>query len=104
MLDTASTTHLITNKNLVNNIKTTTSNQGVISNGGTLDVSETATMTGIGKVPFSEDGIANLLSMAKLVDAGFRVFIDTAIEDAILLYTKDGRVIKFNRSKNIIFP
>ena len=30
---------------------------------------------GVGDVPFTKDGIANLLSMAKLTDDGFRIFV-----------------------------
>ena len=103
LFDTASTTHLVSNPKLVNNICTNSHSQGVISNGGQLDIKETATLNGVGDVPFSEEGIANLLSMAKLIDDGFRIFIDTDIEDAIFVYTPNGRVNKFIRSKNGLY-
>ena len=103
LLDSGSTTHLISNNKLVNNISPSNSTQGVISNGGELEIYEEANLDGIGTVPYSNEGIANLLSMAKLVDKGFRVQMDTAIEDAIRVHTNDGRVIKFKRSNNGLY-
>ena len=103
LLDTASTTHLISNQNLVSNIRPSNRSQGVLSNGGELDVNQEGDLDGIGVVPFTNDGIANLLSMAKLVDQGFRVYIDTDVEDAILVFKPDGRIIKFERSDNGLY-
>ena len=62
-----------------------------------------AHINGIGNVPFSDEGIANLSSMAKLIDAGFRITMDTDKEDAINVYTKDNRIIKFTHSKNGLY-
>ncbi len=105
LFDTASTMHLICNKNVVkkNSIRPSAKSQGVISNGGGLQVQQEATLGGVGDVPFTEEGITNVLSMAKLVMQGFRIFIDTAIENAIFVYTPDGRIMKFVPSKNGLY-
>ena len=57
----------------------------------------------MGDVPFSKEGIANLLSMAKLVDNGFRIYMDTNVDDAIYVYTLDKRVNKFIQSRNGLY-
>ncbi len=62
-----------------------------------------AMLKGVGEVPFSENGIANLLSMAKLVDDGFRIYCDTYIEDAIYVDTPNNGMRKFIRSKNCLY-
>ena len=41
------------------------------------------------------DGIANLLSMGKLVKEGYRVTMDSDVENAINVYNDDGSYIKF---------
>ena len=51
----------------------------------------------------SENNITNLVSMAKLIYLGFRIYIDTVIKDAIFIFTKNNRVIKFEWSENILF-
>ena len=86
----ASTTHLISNKKLVNNIRSSGKSEGVISNGGEIRLEKTATMNGIRDVPYSEEGIINLLSMAKLVDDGFWIYINTNVEDTIYVHTPNG--------------
>ena len=103
LFDTASTTHIFSNRKLANNVWNTNNVPGVVSNGGTFDVNQMAHINGIGNVPFSDEGIANLLSMEKLIDAGFRITMDTDKEDAINVYTKDNRIIKFTHSKNGLY-
>ena len=63
LLDSATTTELICNKNLVNNIRDC-EDQGIISNGGSLNVNQEADLEGVGTVPFSEDAMTNLMSVA----------------------------------------
>ena len=72
--------------------------QGPVSNGGQPHIDKKATLNGIGEVPFAKEGTANLLSMAKSVDQGFRVFINTDVEDAILVCMPDARTAKFDCS------
>ena len=95
--------HLFSNRKSTNNVWNANNVPGVVSNGGMLDVNQMAHINGIGNVPFSDEGIANLLSMAKLIDAGFRITMDTDKEDAINVYTKDNRIIKFTHSKNGLY-
>ena len=51
-------------------------------------------------MPFSDKGMANLLSMSKLIDDGNRILIDTSVDDDVRVFTKDDRNVVFKRSKN----
>ena len=48
-----------------------------------------------GDVCIAKDGIANLLSMCKLVKEGYRVTMDSNVENAINVFNEDGLYIKF---------
>ena len=47
------------------------------------------------KICIAKDGIANLISMGKLVKEGFRVIMDSDVDNAINVYDEDGSYIKF---------
>ena len=72
----------------------------MISNGGEIKLEKTAIMKGVGDVPYSGQGITNLLSISKLVDDGFRIYINTDVEDVIYVHTPDGQVKKFIQIMN----
>ena len=48
-----------------------------------------------GDVCVAKDGIANLLSMGKLVKEGYRIQMDSDVENAINVFNEDGSYIKF---------
>ena len=48
-----------------------------------------------GKICIAKDGIANLVSMGKLLKEGYRVTMDSDVENAINVYNDDGSYIKF---------
>ena len=48
-----------------------------------------------GKICIAKDGIANLLSMGKLVKEGYQVTMDLDVENTINVYNDDGSYIKF---------
>ena len=103
LFDSASTTNLFNNKKLVKNIRPSKKTKRVISNGGELSIHQKTDITGLGPVPFSKNGIVNLVSMAVLIDSGFRVFFDSVIEDAIFLFINNNRILKFERSENGLY-
>ena len=47
-----------------------------------------------GEVCIAKDGIANLLSMGKMVKKGYRVQMDSDVENAINVFNEDGSYIK----------
>ena len=69
MFNSVSIYYLIGNKKLVNNVRPAES-QGVISNGGQLDINQGTDINSIGTVLFSKNNIANLVSMAELINSG----------------------------------
>ena len=75
----------------------------MISNGGQLDINQEATMNRIGTISFSKDSITNLVSMAKLINSGYRIFVNTVVENTIFVFCKNGRIMKFKRSKNDLY-
>ena len=55
-------------------------------------------------IPFNKDGKANLISISKLYDQGFRTYMDADIEPAMFIENKKcGIVSKFSTSKNELF-
>ena len=48
-----------------------------------------------GNVCIAKDSIANLLSMGKMVKEGYRVTMDSDVENVINVFNEDGSYIKF---------
>jgi len=86
------------------NIRPASDSQEVVGTGGEIVVSHEATVNGLGTVPFTDNSITNLTSMAKLVDQGCSVYVNTDEEDAIKVKNPEGdRIIKFERSENGLY-
>ena len=47
------------------------------------------------KICIATNDIANLISMGKLMEEGYRVTMDSDVENAINVYNEDGSYIKF---------
>ena len=109
LFDSQSTDHLFSNKNFVNKIRNVNSGITFNANGGQLGTTEVAEFAPLQneEIWFNKDGIANALSMAKIVDRGNDVVHDSRKEDAFIAYSKDGGYpIKFKRWDNLraMFP
>ena len=83
-----------TNKELFHSIEPADDPTGTISDGGELDLNCTAEINNAGRMPFSEDGMANLFGMNDLVSRGFRVHMDTDQENCVFV-EKNNAVRKF---------
>ena len=75
----------------------------VINNSDKLSIHQETNITGLGPVPLSENSITYLVSMAILIDTGFRVFFDLAIKNAIFLFINNNIILKFERSDNGLY-
>ena len=93
-IDSATATSMGTNKEMFHSIEIAKDPAGTISNGGELDLDCTAEMNNVGRMPFSEDGIANSFGMNDSCERGFRVHMDTDFENCIFV-EKDGIMRKF---------
>ena len=102
LIDSATTTSVGVNKNIFHSMQEAENPAGIISNGGELDLNLTAEMDGVGRMPFSEDGIANLFGMNDLIKRGFRVHMDSDEENAIFV-EKNNEVRKFITSNGGLY-
>ena len=73
--DSVNTTNLFSNKKLVKNICSSKEIKGVINNSDELSIYQETDITGSDPVPFSENGIINLVSMTVLIDKGSVCFL-----------------------------
>ena len=59
--------------------------EGTIGDSGTLDVNETRILDGFGRMTFNENSIANSLAFINVINASFRITMDTQEEMAIFV-------------------
>ena len=50
-------------------------------------------MEGIRIMPFTDSRIANLFSVARLIETGFRIVMDSDVEDCLIVETPQEKVI-----------
>jgi hypothetical protein len=106
LLDTCSTVSVICNPNLVSNIKSVATNDGmtIVMNGGSQFFNQTADLNILPlKVHFKEDSLANILSLSNVANLpGARITMDSKIEHAINLYFQGG-VLKFEECSDGLY-
>ena len=101
-IDSGATIHFFTNEDLLQSVKVTKSVK-IHCVGSTFDHAMVGRICNElkhlpfprGKIYIAKDVIANLLSMGKLVKEGYRVTMDSDVENAINVYNNDGSYIKF---------
>ena len=92
LIDSQSTIDIFSNPNLVRNIRLAEVPMTVRSHGGTKTVTHIADLPGYDNpVYFDEDGIANILSLAK-VKEGHRVTYDSEDGNVFTVHTSNGPV------------
>ena len=103
-LDNGSTCNIFCNEELVDNVRQSDHPLRLNTNAGSLTCNEVADlpMPGVGTtedalVWLERSAITNILSFAKLIDAGYWITFDSKKGDAFLIHTLDG-VIKFERT------
>ena len=102
-LDSGATIHFFSNQELLQSIKKNNRAMKIHCGGSTFDqammwrLREELNHLPLpkGEVCIAKDGIANLLSMGKLVKEGYRVQMDSDVENAINMFNEDGSYIKF---------
>ena len=101
-INSGTTIHFFSNEELLQSIKATKATK-IHCGGSTFDHAMVGHIRNElkhlpllrGKICIAKDGIANLLSMGKLVKGGYRVTMDSDVENAINVYNDDGSYIKF---------
>ena len=103
LIDSCSTTNLISNKNLLHNIHKSKFNLKVRCNAGSRSVNQRGYLGGYPEaVWYNPGGIANIMSMQN-VSKYYRLTMDTSKKNGIYLHRKDGRKILFSPSQKGLY-
>ena len=102
LLDSQSTVSVFKNRSLVTNIRPSTRQLRVYTNGGTQVSRETCTLKNFGNVWFNAQSLANILSLAE-VRRICRVTMDTSVEAAMHVHRADGTIMKFQEYRTGLY-
>ena len=67
-----------------------------------MDINHTAVLKGVSQMPFTTEGIANLVGMGQLVKLGFKVTMNSDVENVIFVQKIDI-VCKLRPSENGLY-
>ena len=96
ILDSGSSTHLFCNKDWLRNISHGKTPVELNTNAGAITVHKVGTLPEFGEVPFHQDALTNIVSLAKLSDK-YRVTYDSNKEDAFFVHTPE-KTVRFARN------
>ena len=110
-LDSGATIHFFSNQDLLQAIKKSNKPIKIHCGGSTFNQAIMGRLRDElrhlslpkGEVCVAKDRIANLLSMKKLVREGYRVQMDSDVENAINVFNEDGSYIKFVCTNNGLY-
>ena len=99
LLDSQASCNIISNPNLLNNIREHPDGRSVVitCNAGTMRTNLVGDMNGFGTVWFSNECIANILSLS-MVSEMYRVTLDTRLDQAFHIHRGDGSTRRFHRA------
>ena len=95
LLDTQSTVDVFCNKKLLSNIREHTNSMDIHCNAGISSTKLIGELRGYGTVWYNPTGIANILSLAKAKERGYRITFDTEEGNAFHLTKHDDTVRVF---------
>jgi hypothetical protein len=98
LLDNQSTVDVFCNKNLLVNIREHADVMDIHCNAGVTSTKLVGDLLGYGTVWYHPNGIANILSLARVKEHGYRVTFDTSDGNAFHIHKADGTVRVFNQS------
>jgi Reverse transcriptase (RNA-dependent DNA polymerase) len=98
LLDNQSTVDVFCNKKLLSNIREHSKSMDIHCNAGVSTTNLIGELRGYGTVWYNPTGIANILSLAKAQERGYRVTFDTEKGNAFHLTKHDGNVRVFKQS------
>ena len=101
LLDSESTTSVIKNRDLLSNILDSSHPITYPSNGCTR-VSSLVDLKGFGDVWFNTESLANVLSLAEMVNK-YRVTFDSENGNKFIIHKSDGSTVEFKQSVHGLF-
>jgi hypothetical protein len=103
LIDSGSTIEAtIKNPDLVSNVKASSKPITMATNGGTKVLNLEAEMPGVSKAYLDTSVMANILGLTHITDK-YRVTMDSAVEDAIIVHSPNGNLAKFTRKKQRLY-
>ena len=94
LLDNGSTLSLFGNPDMVENIRESNVTLELATNAGTIKSNQIADVPGFGTVWYDKNAIANIFGLSELKKK-FRITFDSEKEDAFVVHTGKGKVLKF---------
>ena len=103
LLNNQSTVDVFCNKNLLSNIREHSNSMDIHCNAGVTSTRLIRELRRYGTVWYNPNGIANILSLAKAKERGFRVTFDSADDNAFHLHKPDGTMRIFKQSSKGLY-
>jgi hypothetical protein len=103
LLDNQSTVDVFCNKNLLSNVREHSTSMDIHCNAGITSTKLIGELRGYGTVWYNPTGIANILSLAKAKERGYRVTFDSAEGNAFHLHKPDGTMRVFKQSSKGLY-
>ncbi|KAI2491389.1 Reverse transcriptase (RNA-dependent DNA polymerase) [Fragilaria crotonensis] len=98
LLDNQSTVDVFCNRELLSNIREHESTMDIHCNAGITSTKLIGELQGYGTVWYNPKGIANILSLSRVKERGYRVTFDSSDGNAFHLHKSDGGVRIFTQS------
>ncbi|KAI2491042.1 Reverse transcriptase (RNA-dependent DNA polymerase) [Fragilaria crotonensis] len=98
LLDNQSTVDVFCNKRMLSNIREHTNAMDIHCNAGITSTKWIGELKGYGTVWYNPSGIANILSLSRVKEHGYRVTFDTSEGNAFHVHKSDGDVRVFSQS------
>jgi hypothetical protein len=103
LLDNQSTIDVFNNSDLLENIRQTTRKMHIHCNAGVAITDMVGDLPGYGTVWYYPDGVANILSLSRVCEAGYKVVYDSTNGNKFMVSKPGGTIMQFNQSAQGLF-
>ena len=103
LLDNQSTVDVFYNAELLTNIRIGNGSMDIHCNAGIASTNQVGELNGYGTVWYHPDGIANILSLSRVKEQGYRVVYDSEGGNHFKVIKSDGTIRTFSESKRGLY-